>query len=156
MKEFLPREAVSQPVWSHELMASYWSRPVGDSADRVAPIATFGLTHVSLSVAEPELSFQFYERLFGVRELCRDEKSIQALGPGPHDVLVFERRDGHGKPGGIDHIGFRLVRSQDIDHAIEAAKAAGATILRSGEFGPNQPYLYVQDPDGYVLEIWYE
>ena len=26
MQEFLPREAVRQPAWSRELMASYWSR----------------------------------------------------------------------------------------------------------------------------------
>ena len=26
MREFLPREDVRQPAWSHELMAQYWSR----------------------------------------------------------------------------------------------------------------------------------
>jgi len=27
MQEFLPREPVRQPPWSHELMRQYWSRP---------------------------------------------------------------------------------------------------------------------------------
>jgi tRNA-Thr(GGU) m(6)t(6)A37 methyltransferase TsaA len=29
MTEFLPRETVSQPNWSHELMANYWGKNVG-------------------------------------------------------------------------------------------------------------------------------
>lgn len=30
MQEFLPREAVLQPAWSHELMAGYWFVPPGE------------------------------------------------------------------------------------------------------------------------------
>lgn len=34
MAEFLPRETVEQPAWSHELMRAYWldSRPPEDAA----------------------------------------------------------------------------------------------------------------------------
>jgi tRNA-Thr(GGU) m(6)t(6)A37 methyltransferase TsaA len=28
MSEFLPREAVQQPSWSHELMSQYWEKPL--------------------------------------------------------------------------------------------------------------------------------
>jgi catechol 2,3-dioxygenase-like lactoylglutathione lyase family enzyme len=119
-------------------------------------IRTRGLTHLSLSVADPERSLAFYRTLFGVREYHRDANSIQALGPGPHDVLVFERRPSHGQPGGIDHFGFRLDDPADAEDAARQARAAGATILRQGEFAPGQPYLYIADPDGYTIEIWYE
>ena len=61
-------------------------------------IATHGLTHLSLSVADPERSLAFHRALFGVREVHRDAGSIQVLGPGPYDVIVFERRAGHGEP----------------------------------------------------------
>lgn len=119
-------------------------------------IRTHGLTHISLSVADPDVSLAFYAALLGVREYYRDERSVQVLGPGEHDVLVFERRPGAGVRGGIDHIGFRLLRPDDIGHAIEEARRAGGTILRHGEHAPGQPYLYVADPDGYEIEIWYE
>jgi catechol 2,3-dioxygenase-like lactoylglutathione lyase family enzyme len=119
-------------------------------------IETHGLTHISLSVRDPEASLAFYRALFGVREYHRDENSIQALGPGPHDVIVFERRPSHGRPGGIDHFGFRLVDPAQIDEAVRQAQAAGARILRQGEFGPGLPFLYIEDPDGYTIEIWYE
>ena len=119
-------------------------------------IETHGLNHISLSVRDPERSLAFYQRLFGVREYHRDAASIQVLGPGPHDVLVFERRASHGQPGGIDHFGFRLKQPTDIDRAVSEAEAAGGTILRRGEFGPGLPFVYVSDPDGYTIEIWFE
>ncbi|HEY8154780.1 MAG TPA: VOC family protein [Myxococcota bacterium] len=119
-------------------------------------IQTHGLTHLSLSVRDPERSLAFYRELFGVREYFRDERSIQALGPGPHDVIAFERRASHGQAGGIDHFGFRLRDPADIGEAVRQARAAGATILREGEFGPGFPFVYISDPDGYVIEIWYE
>lgn len=119
-------------------------------------IKTHGLNHISLSVRDPEASLAFYTKLFGVREYFREGNVIQALGPGPHDVIVFERRDGHGTRGGIDHFGFRLTDPKDIDDAVREAEAAGAKILRQGEFAPGLPYVYIADPDGYVIEIWYE
>ncbi len=119
-------------------------------------IKTHGLTHLSLSVRDPERSLVFYRELFGVREYHRDEESIQVLGPGPHDVIAFERRPSHGKPGGIDHFGFRLTDPADIQEAVRKARAAGATILRQGEFRPGFPFVYIADPDGYTIEIWFE
>jgi catechol 2,3-dioxygenase-like lactoylglutathione lyase family enzyme len=119
-------------------------------------IKTHGLNHISLSVRDPERSLAFYQRLLGVREYHRDDNSIQVLGPGPHDVLVFERRPTHGRPGGIDHFGFRLTDPADIEAAVREAEACGAKILRRGEFGPGLPFLYLEDPDGYTIEIWFE
>ena len=120
-------------------------------------VKTYGLTHISLAVADPDRSLKFYERLFGVHEYYRDEKSIQVQGPGPHDVIAFERNETDaGQARGISHFGFRLVDANDIDTAVTEAKAAGGKVLRRGEFSPGFPYAYVEDPDGYEIEIWYE
>jgi tRNA-Thr(GGU) m(6)t(6)A37 methyltransferase TsaA len=119
-------------------------------------IETHGLSHVSLSVEDPERSRAFYARLFGVREYYRDADSIQVLGPGPHDVIAFERRAGHGVRGGIHHFGFRLRSPDAITTAIEEALSAGGRLLRHGEHVPGQPFAYVADPDGHEIELWYE
>jgi len=120
-------------------------------------IKTYGLTHISLAVKDPDRSLKFYQQVFGVKEYYRDESSIQVQGPGPHDVIAFER-DGRaaGKRGGIDHFGFRLTTPKDIDQAAKEAERAGGKILRRGEFAPGLPFVYVTDPDGYEIEIWYE
>jgi len=119
-------------------------------------IKTFGLTHINLEVADPDVSLRFYSSVFGVKEYFRDGDSIQVLGPGPHDVLAFVRSKAAGKVGGISHFGFRLTDPDDIDDAVATAERAGARIIRRGEFAPGLPFVYIADPDGYEIEIWYE
>jgi len=119
-------------------------------------IETHGLSHLNLEVADPERSLRFYQVLFGVREYFRDSHSIQALGPGENDVLAFVQSDHAGAVGGFSHFGFRLKRPDQIGEAIAQAQAHGAKILRTGEFAPGSPFVYIEDPDGYEIEIWYE
>jgi catechol 2,3-dioxygenase-like lactoylglutathione lyase family enzyme len=120
-------------------------------------IRTHGLTHINLAVRDLERSPRFYTEVFGVKEYYRDDGSIQAQGPGPHDVIAFEL-DGAaaGKMAGISHFGFRLVDAKDIDAAVEGAVKAGGLCLRRGEFAPGFPFAHIADPDGYEIEIWYE
>ena len=119
-------------------------------------IKTFGLTHLNLEVSDPDCSLKFYQTLLGVKEYYRDANSIQVLGPGEKDVIAFVKSDRAGKVGGISHFGFRLTSPEEITNALETAKAAGAVIGKQGEFKPGFPYLYIFDPDGYEIEIWYE
>jgi len=120
-------------------------------------IRTHGLSHIALAVADPERSARFYHDAFGAEEYYRAANEIQMKGPGPFDVLAFERDpERAGIRGGVAHFGFRLIRPEDIDAAVEAVLDAGGTLLRRGEFGPGLPFAYVADPDGYELEIWFE
>jgi len=120
-------------------------------------VTTHGLNHIALSVIDPDRSVEFYRSVFGVHEYFRDESTVQVLGPGPHDVLAFERRPAEaGTLGGIIHFGFRLTRPEDIAVAVTAVEAAGGTVISRGEFGPGLPYAFVRDPDGYEIEIWFE
>ncbi len=119
-------------------------------------IETHGLSHLNLEVRDVDVALNFYREMFGVTEYYRDENSVQVLGPGEKDVIAFVRSDRAGASGGISHFGFRLKRPDDIELAIATARALGANILRSGEFAPGLPYLYIEDPDGYEIEIWYE
>jgi catechol 2,3-dioxygenase-like lactoylglutathione lyase family enzyme len=120
-------------------------------------VETHGLTHISLAVADPQRALEFYTRVFGVKEYYRDEEQIQVQGPGPFDVLAFEKNPRKaGTRAGIDHFGFRLKKSGDIDQAVDEVLKAGGKLLRRGEFAPGFPFAYVADPDGYEIEIWYE
>lgn len=120
-------------------------------------VRTHGLTHLSLTVRDPERSLNFYTTVFGVREYFRDGHQIQVQGPGSHDVIAFEKgEEAAGTRGGISHFGFRLIDPDDIDAAVEEAVKAGGRLLRRGEFGPGLPFAYVADPDGYEIEIWFE
>ena len=118
---------------------------------------TRGLTHLSLFVKDPDRSLNFYSKAFGVKEYYRDANSIQVQGPGKYDVIAFEKdRKKSGKTGGIAHFGFRLLKAAQIDKAVQEVIQAGGKLIERGEFSPGFPYAYVSDPDGYVIEIWFE
>jgi len=120
-------------------------------------IRTYGLTHIALAVKDVERSFRFYQEVFGAVEVYRSEGFLQAQTPGSRDVLVFEEKPGRtGDSGSIAHLGFRLVRPEDIDAAVQAVEKAGGTVLSRGDFCPGEPYVFFRDPDGYEVEIWYE
>ncbi len=91
-----------------------------------------------------------------MREYFGDENQIQVQGPGPFDVVAFVRAPAAGAAGGIQHFGFRLKRPEDVAQAVAAVLAAGGKVVRQGEFCPGCPFVYVLDPDGYEIEIWFE
>jgi catechol 2,3-dioxygenase-like lactoylglutathione lyase family enzyme len=120
-------------------------------------VATHGLTHIALAVEDAKRSLRFYQKVFGVVAVYTGDGFIQAQTPGSYDVLVFdENKKRAGKRAGIAHFGFRLTKPADIDIAVSAVKKAGGKILSRGDFCPDEPYLFFEDPDGYEVEIWYE
>jgi catechol 2,3-dioxygenase-like lactoylglutathione lyase family enzyme len=119
-------------------------------------IRTYGLTHIALSVRDPQRALEFYEKVFGVVPIYREDGFIQAQTPGSRDVLVFERGESRAASSGVAHFGFRLVDPGDIDAAVSAVKRAGGTVIDRGAFCPGEPYVCFRDPDGYTVEIWHE
>jgi catechol 2,3-dioxygenase-like lactoylglutathione lyase family enzyme len=127
----------------------------------VPPIETYGLTHLGLTVADPGRSARFYQEVFGCVVSAGDGvDAIELQTPGRKDVISMERGDPEagkiGAAGGVGHFGFRLVRPEDIDAAVDAVLAAGGTLDGRGEFAPGFPYAFVRDLDGYQVEIWFE
>lgn len=122
-----------------------------------SPVATYGLTHIALAVADVNRAYEFYASVFGMVAVYRDENFLQAQTPGARDVLVFERSERTAKaPGSIAHFGFRLTSPDAIDHAAALVTGAGGKVVEQGEFVAGEPYLFARDRDGHLLEIWYE
>lgn len=117
-------------------------------------IATRGLSTIKLPVADLDRALAFYAQLFGVREYFRDVGMLRALGPGPHDALVFEERS--RAPAAPARFGFKLARAEDMDEAIAAIERAGGSIVERGETMPDEPFVTFRDPDGNVVQLWYD
>ncbi|MEO8337245.1 MAG: VOC family protein [bacterium] len=122
-----------------------------------SPVATYGLTHIALAVADVDRAFAFYESVFGMVAVYRDENFLQAQTPGTRDVLVFERSAKRAAAnGGIAHFGFRLTSPETIHKAAALVAGAGGTVVEQGEFVAGEPYVFARDRDGHLLEIWFE
>jgi len=93
-----------------------------------------------------------------MKVMYHESKMLQLTTPGSNDILVFEEKDDNtvGKSAGIAHFGFRLKTPGDMK-AIRARIIHGrAEIVNEGEFVPGSPYIFFKDPDGYIIEVWYE
>jgi catechol 2,3-dioxygenase-like lactoylglutathione lyase family enzyme len=127
------------------------------SCEEATVIETEGLTHIHLLVSDLERSLRFYKGAFGLEEQFRDGPSMVFLRtPGSRDTITINadpaRMDRVGR-GGVDHFGFRLKPDVDLDAAITDVVAAGGRLVEHGEHAPGVPYAYVEDPDGYLIEL---
>jgi catechol 2,3-dioxygenase-like lactoylglutathione lyase family enzyme len=121
-------------------------------------VETEGLTHIHLVVRDLRRSLRFYQSVFGMEERFRDGPKMVFLNtPGSQDLITLNEDPAEarlaGVGGGVAHFGFRLRNSADLDAAIAQVEAAGGKLLRRGEHAPGTPFAYVQDPDGYVIEL---
>ena len=121
-------------------------------------IRTQGLTHIHLLVRDLERSLRFYQGVFGMEERFRDGPKMVFLNtPGSEDLITLNEDPAEarlaGVNGGVAHFGFRLAESADLDDAIAEVKAGGGKLIGRGEHAPGVPFAYVEDPDGYVIEL---
>jgi len=118
---------------------------------------TYGLTHIAVAVKDLKRTSLFYQKVFDMEVMYKEENFLQLTTPGSHDIIVFEKKKAsYGKTGGIIHFGFRLKKADDIDEMAERIQSAGGKIASKGEFCPGEPYIFFKDPDGYEVEVWYE
>jgi catechol-2,3-dioxygenase len=124
----------------------------------MADSKTYGLTHLALATRDIGRTKKFYQHIFGMEVMYETESFLQLTTPGSNDILVFEVKETAeiGHTGGIAHFGFRLKDPKDIDEVTQKVTSAEAEIIEQGEFVPGSPYIYFKDPDGYVIEVWYE
>jgi hypothetical protein len=88
----------------------------------------------------------------------QDETTIELRTPGCRDALTLVRSEAPeaGSQGGILHFGFRLLEPMAPDDIAIAVTQAGGTVQDKGQFVLGEPYVFAQDPDGYLLEIFFE
>ncbi len=121
-------------------------------------IRTRGLTHIHLVVRDLERSLQFYQGVFGMEERFRAGSKMVFLNtPGSEDLITLNEEPAEarlaGVNGGVAHFGFCLTDSAELDAAIAEVEVAGGKLIQRGEHAPGVPFAYVEDPDGYIIEL---
>jgi len=121
--------------------------------------------HVALRVADVERSRSFYSTLLGFEVVEEDSEHggvFMALEGLSHTVDLFPvGGDALTAPAptpgavGVRHIAFLVDSEQALKDAYVTLQANGVTIVRAVDH-VSQKSIYFHDPDGTLLEIYYE
>jgi len=105
---------------------------------------TYGLTHLAIAVKDVERTKLFYEKVFDMQVMYHQEGFVQLTTPGCNDILVFEEKKGSkiGETGSIEHFGFRLKDSKDIEDMLNRIVKAGGIVTDKGEFVRVSPMFF--------------
>lgn len=120
--------------------------------------------HVALRVADVERSRAFYTKLLGFEVVEEDPEHggvFMALEGLSHTIDLFPVDDPDAAPPhasgavGVRHVAFLVESEQALKEAYVTLQANGVTIVRAVDH-VSQKSIYFHDPDGNVLEIYYE
>ena len=120
--------------------------------------------HVALRVADVERSRTFYSKLLGFEVVEEDSEHggvFMALEGLSHTIDLFPVEDPRAAPVptpgavGVRHVAFLVDSEQALKDAYVTLQANGVTIVRALDH-VSQKSIYFHDPDGNLLEIYYE
>lgn len=114
------------------------------------------INHLNLTVADLDRSLRFYRQVFGLELRYRGPSQLVLTTAASVDALALQKSDGSKAPGpgGMQHFGFELESSFDLDDAIREVERCGGRLVERSTRGPaGGPVAYVADPDGYVIQL---
>ena len=117
---------------------------------------TFTMIHESYNVRDLEASMAFYEKALGLKEGRRKEAADGSFilvflvdGHSDFELELTWLRD-HPQPYDLGEQEFHLAfRTDDIEAAKALHREMGCICMEN----PNMGVYFIQDPDGYWLEI---
>ena len=115
------------------------------------------LAHTMIRVRDLEASIEFYGKLIGLQEDGRKEIGDEATlvfltdADGHYRLELTHNKDGRDYTPG-DQFGHLAFTTPDLEATILEVKRRGLPYRRSRpEMSSN--YIFIQDPDGYDVEI---
>jgi catechol 2,3-dioxygenase-like lactoylglutathione lyase family enzyme len=115
---------------------------------------TYTFDHVHLNAENLQETSDFYQRVFGMRHVRFMElggRPSEQLEVGGVRVNITTRSPQHGGRGNaIDHFALHV---SDFDASVESLRAQGVTFLAEPGRAGNLRTLFIQAPDGVVVEV---
>ncbi len=112
------------------------------------------LGHVEVLTPKPEESLRFFIDVMGMTESGRQGGSVYLCGWDDYERYSL-KLTGCGTSG-LGHAAFRARSPQALGRRVAAIEASGRSVgWHEGELG-HSPAFRFRDPDGHLLEIYYE
>lgn len=122
------------------------------------------LGHVLLRVTDLEQSRAFYSKILGFEVMEEDPEHgglFMALAGHAHTLDLFPAPDAQTAPRltpggvGVHHVAFQVDSEEALKDAYVTLREHGVEIARAVDH-VSQKSIYFRDPDGNLLEIYYE
>ena len=116
---------------------------------------TQGFAELTLQTRDPDALERFYRECFGLEVLAREKDRVWlACGPRARLGLWAPGRKEFGDEGGRHvHFAFSAARG-GLVRIVERLRAAGASPTGPVEHEGGDQSIYVEDPEGNVVEVW--
>ena len=123
-----------------------------------AKISHSGLRHIALNVTDVTVSVEFYTTLFGMQVVWQPDPDNAYLSSGCDNLALHKATPRRGRTGQrLDHVGFIVPRSDDVDRAAEILETHAVPIVKPARtHRDGSRSLYCADPDGTIIQILYE
>ncbi len=112
-----------------------------------------GIDHLNIRVSNLEGSRNFYCNILGMKEAFREPPRAIFLRCGK-DLLTLAKTKRRIRKGGF-HFGFEMRTSSEVDRWVSWLKRNRVKITSEREEESGRG-VYFRDPDGYLIEIYYE
>ena len=126
-------------------------------------MATFsptGINHITIRVNDINRAEEFYGDLLGFEQIRKMGQSMTVYKVGEEDTLVLVEAETSYDPTSrdyrVDHFGFYVDSPEKVDELAEFFRENEVTILSGPANRKRGRFVFISDPDGNMIEIFYE
>jgi len=117
-------------------------------------ITTNGLNHLALSVKDPARSARFYADLFNMEITSSSPETAFLKTVGATDMIALNRSNGEIVSARESmHFGF-IVDPDQFDAALRTIEEISVKKVSEASNRDMGRYIFIEDPDGYTVEIF--
>lgn len=118
-----------------------------------------GINHITIRVNDIAKAEKFYNGILGFKIERKMGQTMTVLRIGKDTLVLVEAETAYGqvsKDYRVDHFGFYLDSAEDVDKMAAYLKGKEVTIVNGPGNRKNGRYLFITDPDGNMIELFFE
>ena len=126
-------------------------------------MATFqpsGINHITIRVNDIDRAEEFYGDVLGFELIRKMGQSMAVYQIGDEDTLVLVEAETSYDPESrdyrVDHFGFFVDSPDRVDELAAYFREQEVTIMSGPANRKRGRFLFISDPDGNMIEIFYE